>query len=357
MEKWNELCYILSENLPTNTSEQLFELKVIRAFEKLGWSEYNNEIIVRESIQLGASNRISPDLVFRSAEKGNLFIVEVKKPSVDVGSTTYRGQLSSYMGIMRVDFGLLIGNKIQLFVDGKYFNKNEIVLIEEIEFQRDNEKGYEFVKLFDRDNYDEENIINLAQEKLRQLQEIEESQKLKKQLLGGEYNERIIEFLKTQCLQEFDQEVIEKVFEELNINIERKVKLVAFTNDETASTISHDRKSKTYNGVRNIDTSGKLPIGIYVRTTFSELVKDNLIGKEEIQKLQRRDYSKMTFGIQFPFLAKESSDHYERVRYWKNPYYINGEMYYVCSQWYEVPANNDRPYYEAWLKKMRSNRT
>ena len=38
MEKWNELCYILSENLPTNTSEQLFELKVVQAFEKLGWS-------------------------------------------------------------------------------------------------------------------------------------------------------------------------------------------------------------------------------------------------------------------------------------------------------------------------------
>ncbi|QAA80894.1 hypothetical protein EI546_03745 [Aequorivita sp. H23M31] len=110
MEKWNELCYILSENLPTNTSEQLFELKVIRSFEKLGWSEYNNEIIVRESIQLGASNRISPDLVFRSAEKGNLFIVEVKKPSVEIESSIYQGQLSSYLVIMRVDFGLLIGS-------------------------------------------------------------------------------------------------------------------------------------------------------------------------------------------------------------------------------------------------------
>jgi len=66
MEKWNELCYILSENLPSNTSEQLFELKVVQAFEKLGWSQFNNEIVVRKSIQLGASNRIVPDLILKS---------------------------------------------------------------------------------------------------------------------------------------------------------------------------------------------------------------------------------------------------------------------------------------------------
>lgn len=59
MEKWNELCFILSESIPSNALEQLFELKVIQAFEKLGWSHFKNEISVRESIQLGASGRIT----------------------------------------------------------------------------------------------------------------------------------------------------------------------------------------------------------------------------------------------------------------------------------------------------------
>lgn len=116
MEKWNELCFILSESLPSSLSEQLFELKVIQAFEKLGWSEYRNEIIVRESIQVGSSNRISPDLLFKSKESGNLFIVEVKKPFLDIDNPSFKEQLSSYMGIMRVDLGILIGNRIQLFV-------------------------------------------------------------------------------------------------------------------------------------------------------------------------------------------------------------------------------------------------
>ncbi|MCZ2846212.1 MAG: type I restriction enzyme HsdR N-terminal domain-containing protein [Candidatus Bathyarchaeota archaeon] len=100
-------------------------------------------MVVREIVQLGASKWITPDILLKSKEKGNLFIIEVKKPSLEVDNSNFKGQLSSYMGIMRVELGILIGNKIQLFLDGKFFNKNGIVLIDEIEFKRDNEKGYE----------------------------------------------------------------------------------------------------------------------------------------------------------------------------------------------------------------------
>lgn len=186
MEKWNELCYLLSENLPSNISEQLFELKVIQAFEKLGWSEFRNEIVVRESIQLGASNRISPDLVLRSKEGNNLFIVEVKRPSGDIENGAYKGQLFSYMGIMRLNIGILIGNKIQLYIDGKYANKSGIVCIDEIEFKRDTEKGLKFVELLTKDSYSEQNIESHAQKKIQQQKEIEDFKQLKNDLLSSE---------------------------------------------------------------------------------------------------------------------------------------------------------------------------
>lgn len=347
MEKWNELCYILSENLPSNTSEQLFELKVVQAFEKLGWSQFKNEIVVRESVQVGASNRISPDLVLRSKDKVNLFIVEVKKPSFEIDNSTFKGQLSSYMGIMRVELGILIGNKIQLFLDGKFFNKSGIVLIDEIEFKRDNEKGLKFVELFTKENYNKQNIENHAQEKIQQLKEIEDFKRLKNQLLSKNYNEKIIDYLKTELLKEYNEKTIEKAFKVLEVKIENKNKIVPVENYEK-------RRTKRYSSIENFNEfTGKLPIGKYVRKTFNELVKNNLIDRNEIEKLQRADYSKMTFDIQFPFLAKENSTYYERVRYWKNPYQINGEIFFVTSQWYEVPANNDRPYYEEWLKKMK----
>lgn len=346
MEKWNELCYILSENLPSNTSEQLFELKVVQAFEKLGWSEFQNEIVVRESVQLGASNRISPDIVVKSKTKGNLFIVEVKKPSIEIDNQTFKGQLSSYMGIMRMELGVLIGNKIQLFLDGKFFNTNGIVLIDEIEFKRDSEKGLKFVQLFSKEFYNKQNIEKHAQEKIQQLKEIEDFKKLKNLLLSKNYNEKVIDFLKIELLGEYNEKIIDNVFKTLNFKIESKDKIVPVENFE--------KRTKRYSSIENFsEPTGKLPIGKYVRKTFNDLVKNNLIDRDEILQLQRGDYSKRTFDIQFPFLAKENSPYYERIRYWKNPYHINGEIFFVCSQWYEVPANNDRPFYEGWLRKIK----
>lgn len=347
MEKWNELCYMLSENLPTNMSEQLFELKVVQAFEKLGWSEFNNEIVVRESIQLGASNRISPDLLLKSKELGNLFIVEVKKPTLEIDNSTFKGQLSSYMGIMRVELGILIGNKIQIFLEDKFLNKNNIVLIDEIDFKRDNEKGLNFVELFSKNNYSKQNIENYAQDKIQKLKEVEDIKILKKLMLSENYRTKIIDIFKTELLKENDEKIISKVFNELELIIEEKNKIVSTENYET-------RRAKKYDSAENFNTStGKIPIGKYVQQTFSELVTNELIDRNEIERLQRVDYSKSTFDIQFPFLAKENSPYYERIRYWKKAYQINGEIYFVCSQWYEVPANNDRPYYEEWLKNMK----
>lgn len=350
MEKWNELCYILSENLPSNMSEQLFELKVIQVFEKLGWSEFNNEIVVRESIQLGASNRIIPDLVLKSKEKGNLFVVEVKKPSLEIDKSTFKGQLSSFMGIMRVELGILIGNKIQLFLDGKFFNKNDIVLIDEIEFKRDNEKGIKFVELFSKDNYNKQNIEKYAQDKLQQLEEIEDFKRLKNQLLSENYNEKVVDYLKTELLKEYSENTIEKVLKVIEVKINSKNTIVPLENYETHRVYKH-KKAENFN-----ELNRKLPIGKYVRKTFYELVKDNSIDRTEIERLQRSDYSKLTFDIQFPFMVKENSPNYERIRYWKNPYQINGEIFFVCSQWFEVPQNNDRPYYEEWLQKMKNNK-
>src|SRR5690606_28491828 len=237
--------------------------------------------------------------------------------------------------------------KIQLFLDGKFFNKNDIVLIDEIEFKRDNEKGLKFVQLFSKENYNKENIENHAQEKIQQLKEIEDFKKLKNTMLSENYREKITSYLKTELLNKYDEKIIENVFKVLEVKIENKNKIVPIE-------IYEKRRTKKYITFENINEStGKLPIGKYVRKTFNDLVRNNSIDRNEIERLQRSDYSKLTFDIQFPFLAKEDSPFYERIRYWKNPYQINGETYFVCSQWYEVSVNNDRPYYEEWLKKMK----
>lgn len=101
------------------------------------------------------------------------------------------------------------------------------------------------------------------------------------------------------------------------------------------------------------EVTSEMKIGQYVRQTFNEIIPK--IDRRELENLQRQDYSKAVFDLQFPFLRKVSkSDHQKPLRYWKEPVEIFGELYFMCSEWYEKDPNNDRPYYEKWLKKMRS---
>lgn len=351
MDKWNELCFLLSESISSNTSEQIFELKVIQAFEKLGWSQFKNEIVVRESIHLGAANRISPDLVLKSAEKGNLFVVEVKKPSLEISNSSFEHQLSSYMGILRIEIGLLVGEKIQLYLDGKLFNKVGLIRIEEIEFKRNSEKGLKFVNLFNKENFNIQNILDYATEKMERLKEIEIAEALRQELLSEQYADTIKNALKTNLLQTYKERVIDKALDGLYITVVDK---------NTIGELEHKIENEPKNHVPFIKNKvagankSELPIGKYVKETLSQLIVENRINRDEVEKLQRADYSKQTFDIQFSFLKKSFPlDSPERIRYWKDPVVIRGERFFVCSQWYEVPANNDRPYYESWLRRMR----
>jgi len=107
---------------------------------------------------------------------------------------------------------------------------------------------------------------------------------------------------------------------------------------------------------RNTNTSSleksELKIGKYVQVTFNEII--NKIDRNELENLQKQDYSKRVFDLQFPFLKKmQRGDKGKPLRYWKKPVSIMGEMYFMCSEWYEKEPNNDRPLYEKWLNKMR----
>ena len=42
---------------------------------------------------------------------------------------------------------------------------------------------------------------------------------------------------------------------------------------------------------------------------------------------------------------------FDEVRYYADPLTIYGESYFLCSQWFEVSANNDRPYLLKWLEE------
>jgi len=108
------------------------------------------------------------------------------------------------------------------------------------------------------------------------------------------------------------------------------------------------------NRVISDDILSELKIGKIAQTLLREALESGKADDEEISLMQTKDYSKRIFGIDFPLLVPIGED-YDSVRYYTKPLTVQGKQYRLCSQWFEVAANNDRPLLLAWLEGHRAN--
>lgn len=115
--------------------------------------------------------------------------------------------------------------------------------------------------------------------------------------------------------------------------------------------LSRRRLTKTEdNGEVSSDTLSELKIGKIAQTLLREALESSKASDEEISLMRTKDYSKSQFGIDFPILVL-ASEECDSVRYYAKPLMIRGVQYRLCSQWFEVPANNDRPFLLSWLDR------
>ncbi|HIB36812.1 MULTISPECIES: type I restriction enzyme HsdR N-terminal domain-containing protein [Flavobacteriaceae] len=250
-EKWNEIAYLLSENLPTDLSETDFGQKVIQALRILDWKEYKGEIEKEHSLQFGSVNKLRPDFIIKSEDK-RLFVIEIKLPSIPINSNFQR-QLFSYMRQLKLEYGILIGQGIQIFYDGNLINQDDPILLETIQLKPDNEKGEKFVELFSKESYSTELLKSFTLNSLKKINRKEDHKKLTEKILSENYKEKISELIKQDFLNEYDGELIDSVLKELKIEIKRKHSEITQT----------ELPKSQFREPKNIDYSnGILPIGL-----------------------------------------------------------------------------------------------
>lgn len=109
-------------------------------------------------------------------------------------------------------------------------------------------------------------------------------------------------------------------------------------------------KSSSLNIEYTADVYGELKVGKLAQTVLKSILESDYVSDEEISLLQSLEYSKKTFDLQYPLLVL-SGTNFPTVRYYSKPITIKGNSYYLCSQWFEVPTNNDRPYLLNWIKQ------
>lgn len=254
-EKWNEICYLLSEKLPTDLSENEFGQEVIQALRILDWKEYKGEIEKEPSFQFGAANKLRPDFVIKS-ENQRLFVIEIKIPSIPLNSTFQR-QLFSYMRQLKLEYGILIGQGIQIFYDGNLIDQEDPLLLETIQFTPDNEKGEKFVELFSKESYSTELLKSFTLNSLKKINRKEDHKKLTEKILSVNFQEKLNELIKQDFLNEYDGELIDEVLNELKIEISEKTKNIS----------QPEFPKKQYRQQNDVDYSnGILPIGLNPNT-------------------------------------------------------------------------------------------
>lgn len=264
-ENWNEICFLLSDNIRTNISESDFEQNVIQALRVLGWKEFLGDIQIRPSLQIGASNRIMPDFVINSAEKKNLFVIEIKQPSIPL-NINFQQQLFSYMRQLRLQYGVLIGQAIQIFYDGDLTDHGNPVLLETIEFEQDSAKGLKFVELFSKQTFSYETLNTFTLNSLKKINRKADQKKLEQKILSTEYQIELLELIKQDFLNNYDAELIDNVLKEISIQIQRKQQLIL-----EEPTLQHynlnegkNKNSKDYTKYIINRTSAKLPKNRFV---------------------------------------------------------------------------------------------
>lgn len=247
-EKWNEICFLLSENIKKEISESEFEQNVIQALRVLNWKEFTGDIQIRPSFQFGASNRIMPDFVINSADKKNLFVIEIKQPNIPL-TTSFQQQLFSYMRHLRLQYGILIGQSIQVFYDGDLTEHEDPVLLETIQINNEDNKGQNFVELFTKDNFNFEKLNNFTQNSLQKINRRTDQKILINKILSEEYQTVIYELIKQDFLNDYDAELIDNALKEISINISgtQKIEINTFkpTNNNWEKSDSNQSRDNT----------------------------------------------------------------------------------------------------------------
>jgi hypothetical protein len=205
---------------------------------------------------------------------------------------------------LRLQYGVLIGEVIQLFYDGDLTDHDDPVLLETIEFNIDNSKGLKFVELFSKDSFSVEALRLFTLNSLKKINRKADQKKLQSKILSTEYQSKISELIKQDFLNKYDAELIDNVLTNLSINITSKnqIKIESPTpqtiiREKTNKTSTRDKTKYIINGIGSRLAKNRFVLEVVKQTLQSQprdfnslknLFKDELQGSTGV--INKLDY-------------------------------------------------------------------
>lgn len=348
-EKWNDIYYILNKHKfnDEKTLQQTLEDSILL---NLGWKQSKGEV-VRPEIVFGSASKGIPDAVLR--KDGTLYLViELKRLTTQISEKAEQ-QLFSYMQNLKLSFGILIGQTINLYYDN-IVDKKAPIKIKTFELSENNVDTIELIKNLHKDNFSQENFENYC----KSIITTTNSEKDKEEKIDFLCSQKGIDYVKSLLEIEYSKEVIDS----LDIKITNK-KSCFMVDEETlfpSTLITKTETKHTIKPVKIVDESYEIKpnekVQDYVKRVLLKLEIENKLTENELKSMQDLEYSKVTFGLQFPLLTINNIyDACGHPRYWrsfpsKNKRYMN--KFYVCSEWWLDFANDYVKKIAIWLNKI-----
>ena len=159
MNTWNDLCFIVSTHQKKNTKENILQIEIENFLEKWGWSRRQGEIVTQKHISVGSNQTLIPDITIESNNKV-LFVVELKHPNEPVEK--HKKQLISYMRQLKLRFGVLLGDKFQLYYDDTTEDGTEAQKVFEAAFTENNPEAEELLSLLTKEQFGKDKLLVFA---------------------------------------------------------------------------------------------------------------------------------------------------------------------------------------------------
>ncbi|TRX65910.1 type I restriction enzyme HsdR N-terminal domain-containing protein [Carboxylicivirga sp. M1479] len=251
MDKWNEISFLINKHKEKNTSEEFFQNEIENIFEKLGWSRYRKEIISKHPIRVGAVNTVIPDIVINNNEE-NVIVVELKKSS-QISLPKYIEQLTSYMRLLKLDYGIFIGDNLEIYYD-EPTGTDEPIKVFEIDFHENNENGNVFLELITKDNFSKDVLKEFCNDRLEQITDKKIALTLLDELKSDDGVSKILSYLIEDLSNDYNENIVKSVLENLSIKVDSKNGNESLQKQIVAADIVQEKVIYT--------TSEKLPIEI-----------------------------------------------------------------------------------------------
>jgi len=144
---WNDICFHVEKN--RDSVEQDFQKTIELLFERLGWSALKEEIVTQIEVPVGSSSSYRPDIVIKNADE-MMYVVELKRVNVNLSERNAE-QLFSYMRLLKLNFGVLLGESLRLYYESP--STHSPVKVCDINFILDSEAGIECIEVLSKEGF------------------------------------------------------------------------------------------------------------------------------------------------------------------------------------------------------------